>query len=230
MNCLEARGLLLSNPLAEDAALLAHLQGCDGCHAFSVELSQQENQLREALDVPVPKQLAERILLNTQLRKPRWQRPVLAAAAVLFVLVGVGGYLLPSAPMPAAWSEVVLAHVLNERDTLQGRAQISADQLRLALAGFGLTVSDDLGRIDYLDRCEMPGGKGLHVVINTVELGQVTLILPPPGTPAQGGQSSRDGFTSTLVQVGRTSIGVVTAHPDRARRLNHWLEEKLRPT
>jgi hypothetical protein len=43
----------------------------------------------------------------------------------------------------AVWSEAVLAHVLNERGTLETDDRISADRLMVALASFGLTAKSD---------------------------------------------------------------------------------------
>jgi len=228
MNCLEVRRLLLENPAIDAQELHRHLHGCPACQAFAVELKQQEAQLEQALNVPIPPRLTERVLLATSLRKPRWQPYAWAASILLAVMLGIGGYLNLQHQTPAAWSEVVLAHVLNERNTLEKDDRISADRLSVALASFGLTAKGDLGRIRFLDRCEMPGGKGLHVVIDTRELGQVTLIFPPRGMQIEPGRSARDGFVAKLVTIGATTIGIVTEHPDRLEPLSHWLKAELR--
>lgn len=227
MNCLEVRRALLANPMNDEADLQAHLQECTACRSFSIDLKRQEAQLREALAVPVPPHLAERVLLATRLRRPRWHGVAWAASLLLTITIGFGGYLKWPSQTPAAWSEVILAHVLNERDTLSRNDSISLDRLTTALADFGLNVKSEVGRIRYLDKCEMPGGKGLHVVVDTRELGQVTLILPPHGTQHPQGETTRDGFAARLVTLGGTTVGVVTEHPDQIDALSHWLGQTL---
>lgn len=228
MNCLEARRQLLENPASEAQHLQQHLQVCPGCTAFAAELKQQEAQLREALNIPVPPRLAERVLLATSLRRPRWRQSYAWAASILLtVLLGMGGYWGLQPQTPASWSEVVLAHVLNERESLEKDDTISTDRLLGALASFGLSAKADLGRIRYLERCEMPGGKGLHVVIDTNDLGQVTLVFPPKGTQIEHGRSTRDGFAASMLLVGPTTIGVVTEHPEKLEQLARWLRVEL---
>lgn len=228
MNCLEARRQLLENPVSQEPLLQQHMLDCASCAAFAAELKQQEAQLRGALTIPVPPRLAERVLLATSLRRPRWQPYAWAASILLAILLGMGGYWSLQQPTPASWSEVVLAHVLNERDSLEQDERISADRLSVALASFGLSAKGDLGRIRFLERCEMPGGKGLHVVIDTQELGQVTLVFPPKGMRIKYGHSTRDGFVASLLHVGHTAIGVVTEHPEKLERLGLWLKAELR--
>lgn len=228
MNCLDVRRCLLQNPAAGDKAMQRHLQDCVHCQVFASELHRQEALLQSALDVPVPSRLSERVILNSRLKRSRLQRYIPAAAVLLMIMAGIGRYMLPPHFTPAAWSEVVLAHVLNERETLERDGNVPVDQLRAALAGFGLALNNELGHIRYLDRCEMPGGKGLHVVIDTHELGLVTLILPPKGILVDGGQSKREGFVSALIQVGDTAVGIVTKHPEHMVPLNRWLRTELR--
>lgn len=225
MTCLDVRRALLATPISEEPSLLAHLQDCTACRAFAADLKRQEAQLREALAVPVPAHLAERVLLATRLRRPRWYGLAWAASLLLAVMIGFSSYQFR--PTSVAWCDVVLAHVLNERNTLEKDDEIPAQRLGHALAEFGLSAKGDLGQIRFLDRCALPGGRGLHVVIDTHELGQVTLILLPPGAHAAGEQMARDGFATKLVTIGDAVVGVVTQHPDQLEHLNHWLSHEL---
>lgn len=230
MNCLEFRQCVLQNPMVDDAALKAHRHTCVGCKAFAAELLQQEKQLQQALNVTVPPRLAERVLLTTNLRKPRWQPYAIAAALFLTVMITGTTYWQTAHQSAASWSEIVLAHVLNEREKLYQEGEYSLAELRQALAGFGLTVQSGLGRIQYLGQCEMPGGKGLHLVIETAEAGQVTVIIPPKGTIAEHSSSAREGFAATFSEVDSVAIGIVTNQPNQLGHLQHWLEQEWHAT
>ena len=85
-----------------------------------------------------------------------------------------------------------------------------------------------LGRVRYLDHCEMPGGKGLHVVLESPELGVVTLILPPSGASGAGREEvSRAGFAARMVAVGASAIGIVTDRPELLGRVSRRLRQQL---
>ncbi|TVZ40836.1 uncharacterized protein DUF3379 [Alteromonadaceae bacterium 2753L.S.0a.02] len=223
MNCLEFRQRLITNPGDQDATLTEHREHCVKCAKFSKELQQHEAKLRQALNVTVPPRLAERILLANDLRKPRW-KPYAAAAAITLAITLGGTAVWRSEPrISATWSEIALAHVLNERDTLQSNAQVSNGELGAALAQFGLTLKAGLGRVLFLEKCDMPGGKGLHIVFDSPQAGRVTLIIPPKGSTVDTGSSTRDGFASAMTKIGSIAVGIVTDRPDQMYFLTHGL-------
>ncbi|PIW71165.1 MAG: DUF3379 domain-containing protein, partial [Hydrogenophilales bacterium CG12_big_fil_rev_8_21_14_0_65_61_21] len=89
MNCLEFRRLALANPLHPGAAALEHEAACPDCARFYLDLRRQEEEMYQALAIPVPEGLADRILLKTrprlldQARSVRVWLPALAATLVL---------------------------------------------------------------------------------------------------------------------------------------------------
>lgn len=78
-NCLTSRAAMLADPTTQDAALLAHLADCPACRAAAAAAMRNEALLRSAIQVQVPEQLQERILLQTELKRrranfPNWLR------------------------------------------------------------------------------------------------------------------------------------------------------------
>jgi len=229
MNCLEFRQRLLANPAAVNPALLEHRESCEKCSSFALQLQQQEAELEQAMAVPVPPRLAERVLLANNLRKTRWW-PYATAAAIILAITFVGStFWQRDFHGNASWSEIALAHVLNERSTLHSNASLESSQLISNLAHFGLTLRHDLGRILFLEECDMPGGKGLHVVINSPEAGLVTLIIPPKGTVVEYGSSARDGFAATMTHVGSVAVGIVSDQPANLETITAWFKGGLSP-
>lgn len=227
MNCLDLRRILLADPRADSTVLRAHLGACPACRAFAAGLARDERVLQQALAVPVPQHLAERVLLSTRLGGTRWRSWALAASVVMALALGAGMWLQPQAQAPG-WSEIVLAHVLSERAALAHQDHVSSAALATAMADYGLQVRGDLGRVRYLDHCEMPGGKGLHVVLESPELGVVTLILPPSGASGAGREEvSRSGFAARMVAVGASAIGIVTDRPELLDLLSRRLRQQL---
>jgi anti-sigma factor RsiW len=111
MKCQEVQELLsawLDRELAEEveAAVAAHLEGCEACRREVVHLRALDAALGE-LTAPVPQGLAEKVA--ARLRPPRrrqwWQAVALAASLVLGIALGGGmakGFYTPTTSVTKA--------------------------------------------------------------------------------------------------------------------------------
>ncbi len=232
MNCLEVRRMLLQHPQSQHqhSLLRQHLDICPDCQQFAQQLLQQEQVLIDALHVSPPPHFADRILLNHQMhQRQRFWRPVMGWAAAVVLTISSMFFWNHGQSQPD-WSEVVLAHVLNEQDTLQQQADISAQQLQQALAPFGVVNATPLGKIRYLDHCDMPGGKGLHVVLDHAQYGKITLIMIPRHVQNLTTQHlERDGFSARVLNIGATSLGLVTDQPQTLEAITAFMTQNLQP-
>lgn len=248
MHCLNSRRSLLANPQARNQQLIAHLSECDACRQLAARLVRDEALLQEAIAVPVPEQLAERILLRHHLHSQRFaQRSVvswikstlqslaqlsqsksmgfaLAASMVLAVALGVS---LQANRSPSDWSEVVLAHVISEENGQVKPDALAAPDLANVLHSYGLNLAGRLGTVKYVGYCSLPGGRGVHAVVDTPNLGQVTLVLPPPGTRAHADHTQRNGYAAQMLNINQASIGIVTHQPDKLQALTHFVHDQI---
>ena len=239
VHCLDARRALLADPHARPPGLAGHMAECPSCRAFAAALLREEEVLRTLLAVPVPEGLQEKILLNAQLNRRSWferlrtallpSQPwsraglALACSAVLAVAV----WRVQERAPRLDWSEVMLAHTIDESGVLGSQQRIPQEKLAAVLADYGLTVKGNLGTVRFLERCPMPGGHGVHAVIDTPDLGTVTLLLPPRGTQVADGSAAAQGFNARLVAVLGTGIGVVTRDPAKVAALSARMQERL---
>ena len=231
MNCLTTRSTLLATPSLHQPELSHHLTQCPSCRAFAAAVSQQESQLRHAIDVPVPEHLQERILLQTQLRQRqsgwrvrlrRWvgglttmHRPGMALA--LCAVVALSIWMTQSASDRSLnWGDVALAHVLGEPSAMTSQATVSQAALKDGLARYGLLLNGEVGIPRFLEHCAVPGGRGTHIVIETRELGKVTLLLPPAGKRVAGAMVEGEGFAVQVVDISGVNFGIVS---DQSRHL-----------
>lgn len=234
MNCLNTRRVLQVTPQENSAEITQHLAECEACRQFAARLQREEHLLAAAVAVPVPEQLAERILLRTQMqsRAPSWwQRlralvsdgtsllltrplPVALAASSVFAIALTWKMLIPDANLN--WNEVLLAHAASETDAELTSHQAIAGEVELqrALNEYGLQTIAGLGKVRSLARCLLPGGRGVHVVIDTPDLGQLTLILPPKGIKTQSQLASLENYTGQVIQINQASVGIMSQ--DRA--------------
>lgn len=242
IHCLNVRRALLADPQAYALVLPEHLATCAPCRAFAAILVADEAALRVAICVPVPEQLQERILLQTALRARRrdlaaplrqWlglfsypQRAVFAvgcSAALLLALCMVQA----SVDRVIDWGDVALAHVIGEADALAGNETVPRHALLEALASYGLGLEGDLGTLRMVGNCPMPGGRGVHVVIDTPDMGTLTLILPPAGVRTAGDLAQGEGFAAQVVRINHATIGLVTQRPDKLAALALRVQKQM---
>lgn len=189
MDCIEFRRLILADPRVRTPEQDAHLAGCAKCASLARGMESSEARLYQAMNVPVPDALAERILLR---RKRQSAAPrVWALAASLVVAIGSGAYFYNTSgpelePVRAAASVgadhpavAAISYVVDYESKLlaQGRSGDPA-MMRATLARLGLKLPSRGVNIRYLGKCPVPSGTGEHVVLETA-LGRVTLILVP---------------------------------------------------
>lgn len=242
MNCLAARAALLSDPHSQDPALMEHLSGCTACRIAAAAATREAALLRSALNVAVPDQLAERILLQAELKRGHvrpldglWRRLAELVqgapgglALALSVLIGIGIWVAqPAHDASLNWGEVALAHAIAEPSAVNSTDTLPPSALAAALAAHGLALTGDLGIIRVVSPCPVPGGRGSHIVIETREFGRVTLILPPVGQRAAPGEAHGEGLFARMVEIGGVGFGVVTNDAHRLTALANLLAKRI---
>lgn len=245
MDCLNIRRTLLAVPNAQTAEIQQHLASCPDCKAFAVALSGQESDLLAALEIPVPEQLLDRILLNVALEeKNQWRlrlkgyleqvfsKPALwrygAIVSAIFALVIWSQKL--DYEKNLNWGEVILAHTLGEDigHEMGLKASISPQTLQRALAEYGFSTTGDLGTVRYLDHCALPGGRGLHIVLQVPQIGEVSLIVPPQGQNIKEVTVEREGLAAQILQIHSKNLGIVTSSPDSLREIKAFLHAHVK--
>lgn len=191
MNCFEFRRLILAEPRRRTEEQGEHVVRCASCAALANEIEAFETAVNEAVSVPVPEGLAERVLLRrTMSRSARAGLSALAASVV--VATSIGAYFLYAGSSPAIEERIVAAYVLGEQHPAVAAINYVRDHesrllretpvldtavVHQALAHLGLKLPKSVA-MRYLGKCPVPGGTGEHVVLET-DFGHVTLILMP---------------------------------------------------
>lgn len=187
MNCFEFRKLLLTDPRVRTPEQERHLAGCAACVSLAREMEGFEARVHDAVHVPVPEALAERVLLRQKIRAPAVRAWALAASLVAALGTGIyfygasdGERVLTAAVLGVKHPAVVaIAHVLDEEpQMLRENRGVDTVMMRAAFARRGLRAPANGTTVRYFDKCPMTGGAGEHVVLQT-PFGQVTVILLP---------------------------------------------------
>lgn len=232
MNCLEFRRAALANPHHPGHEALAHEGDCPACARFYRELRQQEENLYEAMCVPVPEGLADRVLLRRSRGWREWLAPrivVPALAASLMLAATLGVVWQQTLGMPAeTLAAGIAAHVEHDALALAATAEVPAATLMTAARRGGLDSLIPPGRPTYADHCPLPGGgSGEHIVFDTPH-GKITLILMPKKKIAMPLRLDRNGLTVSLMPAGEGSIALVTSNPGTIEEAEKWAKQTLR--
>lgn len=187
MNCFEFRRMVLADPRSRTAEQERHLAQCTACAALAREMEGFDARIDDAIHVPVPEGLAERVLLRQKIRAPAVRAWALAASLVAALGTGIyfyrasdGERVLTAAVLGVKHPAVAaIAHVLDEEpQMLMENRGVDPVMMRAAFTRRGLRVPANGTTVRYFDKCPMTGGAGEHVVLQT-PFGRVTVILVP---------------------------------------------------
>lgn len=227
MDELEFRRRLLADPQARQPEVQQQLQLDPQHQRYQQELLEMEQKLKQSLQLPVPADLAERLLLAQGIasfseRKQQRQRWFSLAAAVLVL-----GLLAPALYKQLFWSgnlaEHALAHVYHEAAYLVGeRTNLPLTEVNQLLADFNAEFTQWPGAVRYARYCDFQGQRSLHLILQTTD-GLMTVFVMPPQHGLTGGQQFADqNFHGQSLQLGQHSLVLVT---DKQQALQPFAEE-----
>lgn len=215
ITCIEFRQRVGAEPGTRDPGVLRHRLGCRTCAEHGRALEGFDRRLAHALALPVPAELAHRVILRATADESaapprRW----LAAVAALGVLaIGLTLALRwPAAPAPdAALAADLLAHMLHEPDTLEPTAVTVAHvKVREVLdrGEAGLTDAEALGTVSFARLCPFRGKLTPHLVFQGAR-GPVTVMVLRHVRVTEPTPFTEGGYQGMLVPVGEGSIAVI---------------------
>jgi len=221
MNCLDFRRGVFANPRSLDEAALAHTKECATCREFLDRQRELDSDLYDALQVPAPDGLADRILVARGVRPaPRRWPWAIAASVVLAVAVGFAfRTYLDVDPL----GQEAIQHVALEPQSFTEIDTVGNDFLPAILAKQGLKAAVALGQVTYTRICPMNGRTARHLVIRTAE-GPVSLFLMPDD-PKQRHRSltEKGGMAAITMPARQGSIAIVASSAAQALAVENAL-------
>ncbi|MDP5145953.1 DUF3379 domain-containing protein [Shewanella sp. ULN5] len=185
MDDLQFRRQAYGDPNNQSDDFLQHMASHPDEAKLVKELKALDTQLTQALNIAVPDDLAEKLLLRQQLNQhhqtQKRTRYLMAMAASIAFIVGVSFSMLRFTPIDL--SEHALAHVYHETKALQIEQDIGFNDVNFKLASMsGLQQSKFIqqpGRVFYTAYCDFQGVKSLHLVMQDENGQKVTLFIVP---------------------------------------------------
>jgi hypothetical protein len=170
MDCLEFRRLLGTDPRVASVEARAHLETCARCRDAYARAHAFEGRLAQALSVPVPEGLADRVLLN-QLTGERQRRAngyrygwiALAAAASLAIAIGI---VQRQRAGTASIPDLVVEHVNGEeKPMLALRTPVPSAEVQGAFADRGVHLASVPEGVSYVAECPVGAYQTVHMVM-----------------------------------------------------------------
>lgn len=241
MDDLEFRRRLLADPNDNDPELIKTKNQSITNRHFSNELQQLDQQLKQALQVDIPDNLADRILFHqsSQIHPPkqshykRYLSYGLAASVMFFVGVMVGqqyGF-SPQHPTqqvftPISMSSIALQHVNAEAQFVEHTDEaVTLQQVNAKLKPFGTSMNQLPGHIYYLNYCGFEGNRALHMVVGT-DKGKMTVFIVPQ-TSTQMATDSDHTNKSLLLPLQDASLIVVGDKEQKLMPIAEKLKSEL---
>lgn len=184
MDDLQFRRAIYADPNnQDDDAILAQEQD-PSKKQFAQEICQLDEKIKQALQVPVPDNLVDKLILRQTLAthqvQKRKTRVHLALAASVAI---VGGLVLNFMQFSSAYhnlGDYALAHVYHEQGNVANNAssQVTLASLNQKMATFDGNFSQSLGKLLWADYCRFDGMKSLHLVYQG-KTSPVTVFIVP---------------------------------------------------
>ncbi len=231
MNCLEFRRQILACSQHPGPAALEHAAACADCARFYLDLRRREEDLYQALAIPAPEGLADRILLQTRPRlldRVKSARVWLPALAATLLLASGLYVLIPRDMSPETLAAGLITHVRHEPQALAAEQRVPAAMLTRAFALSGGDLLAAPAEVSYAGRCPLPGGgHGEHIVLKTPR-GKVTLILMPDKPVAAAVRLFKDGLNVSVLPAGAGSLALVAESDSLVREAEADLTRAVR--
>ena len=231
MDELEFRRRLLSNPATNDDEVIRQLAADSDKQRLQHELLLLDQQIKASLAVPVPTDLADRLLLSQGLlqhKKIRQRRWWLGMAASLVLVAGLVHQRDHLYPWPDDIAGHALAHVYHEISELEAsNTLVDLHQVNLLLADFGGQLSTWPGTIRYASFCHFQGTRSLHLIVNT-EQGPVTVfVLPKNHGLQQQGDFGDEQFHGHNLQLAKADLVLVAGKNQSLSGIATTLQQQL---
>ena len=213
MKCLDYRRVLLGGT-GETQEMRDHRLECVFCTDLHKEHAAFEDELRKALEAPVPAALADRLAAavpdSGRAAAPRHdRRRFLAAAAGAAGAIGLGLYAWRwrDDPMALACIQFVMK---NEAKSIMMGAMPRAEAARVLADSLPLERIERIGSIRHIAPCPFGEGAAYHVIL-MVPQDKVTLLVRPDTPMRSRTRATHDGMYASVVPLRKGSVGIVGA-------------------
>ena len=182
MDELEFRRRVYADPDTTDVAVLEAAKEDATKLSFLNDMRMMNSQLRQAMDVPVPEDLANKLIwqqsMTEHVREKQRTRWYVAMAATVAFVFGLSFTLTQQNQVISLGNEA-LAHMHHASDELGfSTTPLTLAQVNQRLEEYGAHLASDIGPIEVANYCHLDKIRSLHMILNS-DNGPVSVFVVP---------------------------------------------------
>ncbi len=225
MDDLLFRRNIYADPKTTDSDVQSAKNADPAKQKFAQEIEQLDQQIFTALNVSVPEDLSEKLILRQSLASHQQQkkssRIKLALAASVAFAIGLTVNQLQFSHAYDSVGDYAIAHTAHEAQyfTNDGEANVTLASLNKKMASFNGSFSEDLGELMMAEFCRFDGMKSLHLVFRGQSSPVNVYIVPENEHLAFSKKFSNKELNGVVNNFKNSQIIVVG---DKKEPLNVW--------
>ncbi|WP_395341677.1 DUF3379 family protein [Ningiella sp. W23] len=222
------RRTIYADPYTQDPEVVEAAKQDPKKQAFWEEIRAMEASLEQAMDVPVPDDLADKLILRQSMKdykEQKQRRPwyfAMAASVVLASLLTVGVVTQSDSDLTAD----VFAHMSHVEYEVKGDSPVDLAMVNDKLATYNGSVEEGMGDIVSANYCYLDSIKSLHLIIKGENGLSSLFVLPSQITETVDESFSNEQYSGAsfflesakVIVVGEDSEQV-TSLKEKAQRL-----------
>ncbi len=231
MDELEFRRRVYADPDSAEPEVLAAIREQPARQGFKKELQRLNDEIKQAACLPVPEDLADRLILRQSLsshrqNQRRWR---FAIAASLAVMLGLSVYLLPNEQHIIQIDKQILAHVHHSMaHEFLAQKHVSRAELNRKLARFDASITGDLPRVYSANDCTFNQIASLHLVMEGTNGRYSVFVVPKQEKQALANRFSDGNLSGQAIDMGGAHLIVIGARQQNVQAFQQVLQSRLR--
>jgi len=184
MDDLQFRRRIYADPNTRDEDMLDAIKSDPSKQSFAQELEDLDSKLFRALNVEVPSDLSDKLILRQTLashqQQKRKSRVHLSIAASVAFAMGLTFNFMQFSSTYSTLGDYAIAHVAHEEDYFSNTSteNVSLASLNDKMATFNGSFTSRVGKLLFANFCRFDGMKSLHLVYQG-ETSTVTVFVVP---------------------------------------------------
>ncbi|MDY6975187.1 MAG: DUF3379 family protein [Pseudomonadota bacterium] len=212
MDELEFRRRIYADPETTDSDVVEAAKADESKRSFWNEQKQLDKQLKQALKVDVPEDLASKLIwqqstdeFNRYKRRSRWY---LAMAASVAFTVGIGLTMWYHQPLSIGGQ--ALAHMqYAEMETAHSLLPADLNMVNAKLASFGGSFSEMLDGVEVVNYCHLSTVRSLHLIVDTPQGKMSVFVVPERGDVTVPNKFSDEQYHGESIKMRHANVMIV---------------------
>ncbi|MFQ3251369.1 MAG: hypothetical protein ACI9O6_003216 [Glaciecola sp.] len=233
MDELTFRRTIYAEPNTTDPEIIQAAKDDPAKQAFWDEVKAMDAQIVQAMNIPVPENFADKLILRQGLdefSQKRQKRPWYFAMAASLAMVAGISYMTLFAGNNGLVNDVY-AHVSNDyimKELSMSQSNVTQDSINQKMASFNGVMSKDIGEVVSANYCYLDTIKSLHMIIKG-EKGLISLFVVPD-SESKGLQDtfSNSEFVGTSFLLESAKIIIVGNNTDDVSQLQKVAKTSFR--